>query len=100
MDTVKPNKNARDVSNSFAIVFTESNSYKVKTRLSSMAVMTIDDHPGYVELESSQAADHSTNYLVFGDSRSGAGTRETRVFSPNLVLDNTMRPFLLGEVIR
>ena len=64
--------------NSFAIVFTESNSYKVKTRLSSMAVMTIDDHPGYVELESSQAADHSTNYLVFGDSRSGAGTRETR----------------------
>ena len=46
-----------------------------------MAVMTIDDHPGYVELEvleGSQAADHSTNYLVFGDSRSGAGTRETR----------------------
>ena len=67
--------------NSFAIVFTESNSYKVKTRLSSMAVMTIDDHPGYDELEfleGSQAADHSTNYLVFGDSRSGAGTRETR----------------------
>ena len=51
MDTVKPNKNARDVRNSFAIVFTESNSYKVKTRLSSMAVMTIDDHLGYVELE-------------------------------------------------
>ena len=68
-----------------------------------MAVMTIDDHPGYVELEvlgGSQAADHSTNYLVFGDSRSGAGTRETRVFSQNLVVDNTMRPFLLGEVVR
>ena len=81
MDPIKPNKNARDASNSFAIVFTESNSYKVKTRLSSMAVMTIDDHPGYVKLEfleASQAADHSTNYLVFGDSRSGAGTRETR----------------------
>ena len=81
MDTVEPNKNARDARNSFAIVFTESNSYKVKTRLSSMAVMTIDDHPRYVEfevLEGSQAADHSTNYLVFGGSRSGAGTRESR----------------------
>ena len=81
MDPLKPNKNARDDSNSFAIVFTESNSYKVKTRLSSMAVMTIDDHPRYVEfevLEGSQAADHSTNYLVFGGSRSGAGTRESR----------------------
>ena len=62
-----------------------------------MAVMTIDDHPGYVELEGSQAADHSTNYLVFGDSRrveQGPGRLEC------LVQINTMRPFLLGEVAR
>ena len=94
MDPIKPNKNARDVRNYFAIVFTESNRCKVKTRLSSMAVMTIDDHPRYVELEileGSQAADHSTQ-------EQGPGTRETRVFSPNLVVNNKMRRSLILSV--
>ena len=73
--------------NSFAIVFTESNSYKVKTRLSSMAVMTIDDHPRYVELEvleGSQAAEITAQIIwSLGTHEVEQGPGRLGVFSPN-----------------